>query len=301
MSAKKRTTKHKPRARAGVCNAPVETRRFIAEGIRFECPRLPGEPAEFPRVESMEESGLDALNCLQAALESPVETWRYPEQNIHMAAALEKGVEWLVARAAGNGEAAEDAQARLMIVARHLNGYLISGYRAEWPGATRLSRKWADVPGFISRDAKVNEGAQTMLCRMKQGAEVPALIREPAPGKKRTKGPRDSSAPAHRLVAVLHDYADTFRRHPFRRHAESSPHELVKDLCNLPPLSAKTWKRWHEVTWAVLNHFTKGNPTTHPAFTREPLLSLAKADTPLVQKIGEGWKALASRMPSEIP
>jgi len=314
MSTKRRTPKRDTTAkpaveakRAEVEQSDDETRRYIAEGIVFECPRLPGDKAEFPRVESIEETGRDALHSLQAAVEMRqwIEQngyqWAESSRNIYMAAALEKGIEWLVARAAGKGEAAEDAQARLMTVARYLCGWLVSGYHAEWPGAVKLARKWADVPGFISLDAKVHEASQAMLRRMQQGEEVPELIRRPAPGKKRSCGPLDSSAPVHRLVATLHDYADTYRRHPFRRHAAFSPHKLVNDLCNLPPLSAITWPRWHKVTWAVLNHFTKGNPTTHPAFAREPLLHLTRAKTDLVQKVGEGWKARASRMTSEIP
>lgn len=273
-----------------------ESKRFVAAGIRFSPPHLPGMPTEFPTVDSMKQSGLDALDCLQHALQFPVEEWRKWETNMHMAAALEKGVEWLVARAAGNGDEAEDAQARLMIVARYLCGWLISGYRAEWPGAIRLARKWADIPGLISRDPRADEHSQVYLRRLTQGDEVPALL-----GKRGKKSPRDSSAPVHRLVAMLHDYADTFRRHHFRDHAAYSEHDLVRELCGLPPLSAATWKKWHRVTWEVLKHFSRaGDPANHPAFAREPLRRMLGKKTPLVQQLIEGWETLASRMASEI-
>lgn len=274
-----------------------ESKRFVAAGIKFLPPRLPGMPTEFPTVDSMKQSGSDALDCLQSALQFPVEDCRQWETNMHMAAALEKGVEWLVARAAGQGSQAEDAQARLMIVAKYLCGWLISGYRAEWPGAVRMARKCADIPGMISRDPRTDEQSQAYLRRLKQGEEVPALI-----GARGKKSPRDSSAAVHRLVAVLHDYADTFRRHHFGKHAAYSEHELVRKLCALPPLSADTWKTWHRVTWEVLKHFSRAeDPATHPAFAREPLRRMLAKKTPLVQQLIEGWQTLASRMTSEIP
>jgi hypothetical protein len=102
------------------------------------------------------------------------------------------------------------------------------------------------------------------------------------------------------MVASLHDYVEHYRRHLFRPFAEFSQHKLINELCNLPPLSATTWTQWHQVTWAVLNHFSNGNPTNLPAFAHEPLRRMVTKRTPLVQQLHEGWKALASRMASKI-
>ena len=138
---------------------------------------------------------------------------------------------------------------------------------------------------MISRDPRTDEQSQAYLRRLKQGEEVPALI-----GERGKKSPRDSSAPVHRLIATLHDYADTFRRHHFGKHAAYSEHDLVRKLCALPPLSADTWKTWHRVTLEVLKHFSRaGDPANHPAFAREPLRRMLAKKTPLVQQlIGAG-------------
>ncbi len=75
--------------------------------------------------------------------------------------------------------------------------------------------------------------------------------------------------------------------------------ERIQQMSELEPLGPKTYKKWRDLAWQIVQDWTKGNPPTHPIFNREPLSQLNRNEhesrkSTIWKDLDKAWRALGS-------
>jgi|GEM_PF-5689000 len=209
-------------------------------------------------------------------------------------------VEWLAGR---SGEGSKDAQASLVELSGKAVDWYLWSLRQGHEVTTNHARKTPDIPGRMSLNPELSAHWQEFMEGIGQGAETLVPMKQP-PGTKRSK--RDVRLAQHRLVAVLYDFMEGYRRNGHARLLKIPPdHAAIpgigRVILALPPFGVSTFKQWHGVGFKIVKHYTNGNPATHEAFKRAPLRDLNQSGKDpggrnarrLAQDLRAGWQALA--------
>lgn len=300
------TKKSKLPASAKRENPFVPYFRFRLPGDAEEVSPRPCEPAEL--FEGLEIS----LGLIASPLgETPEEKHR--EKIIGASMAAGKLIDWLFAHAFHGDEA---AQGQIADLARKLTQEFVFHAHKKSPGILPRVKRWAEMPGWLSRSTEVQEEMQRLCRELNLGDHFPF----PLSAKEAAKGKVPSIRSAHHeLVDSLHGYIEGYRkgRKQFWQPLENE-HQLyyvnpfVLRMANLPPLSPSTVMDWISVSREVLKDATNDNPATHPAFMKDgryanlgmPPPTSKRAEIVLWKRLAEAWKLRAKamgRLPEDAP
>lgn len=303
MNAKKSKGKTPPIEKPAKQEHPLfRYNPFPLPGDAVETPR---SPLEFAVLHEDLKTWLDLIASPHGV--TPKEQQREKMFGASMAAM--ELIKWLFDHA-HHGD--KGAQEEIATLAKILTQEFVYHALKKSPGILPSVKRWAEMPGWLSRAPEIQEEMQKLCIELDLGGHYPF----PLSAKETARGNVHSIRTAqNELVDRLHGYIEQYRisaGRPITQLDRYFIHPLVLEMVNLQPLSPDTVKDWIAVSRKVLKDATAGNPAMHAAFIKGgkysnlgmPPTESKRAEIRLWKPLRVAWRHRAkkmARLPKDAP